>query len=372
MKKIPVAQPLFCGNEKKYVEDCLNSGWISSQGSYIEKFELAFANYIQVKHAITCSNGTVALHLALLAYDVQSGDEILIPTLTYIATANAVSYCGAKPVFIDSDPKTWNLDVTQLEAKITAKTKGIIAVHLYGHPAEMDIINEIAKKHNLFVIEDAAEALGAKYNSKLTGGLGNIGIFSFFGNKIITTGEGGMLTTDDASIATRLRLLKNQGMDPQRRYWFPIIGYNYRMTNIQAAIGLAQLEMIDQHLRLRQETAQHYYHYLTPWYPYLDVPTYKEYVWHSFWMFSITLKNNASRDDLMAKLQHDGIETRPVFYPLHIMPPYFEGPSDYPVAEKIAATSLNLPTYAGLSTAQIEYICSKVGSHLSENLACVS
>lgn len=378
MNHIPVAQPLFLGNEKKYVMDCLDTGWISSKGNYIEKFEREFANYIGVKHAITCTNGTVALHLALLAYDVKAGDEIIVPNLTYIATANAVSYCGAKPILVDSEPGTWNIDPNLIEKKITANTKGIIVVHLYGHPAEMDSINALAKKYNLFVIEDAAEAHGAKYKNKNVGSLADIATFSFFGNKIITTGEGGMITLNDDQIAEKIRLLKGQGMDPKRQYWFPSIGYNYRMTNIQAAIGLAQLETIKKHLQLRQEIAEHYFQQLSN-IDEISFPEKKPYVYHPFWMFSISLKVAAEdatqpslRDQLMMRLAEDNIETRPIFHPLHHLPPYAETQVSYKIAEKIAATSLNLPTFSSLNKAEIQRICRSVVNHLTREKQCVS
>ena len=241
---IPVAEPLLDGRETEYVLECLQTNWISSQGKFITQFESAFAEYCGVRHAIAVNNGTAALHLCLLALGVKAGDEVIVPSLTYVATANAVRYCNATPVFVDNDLRTFNIDANEIAAKITPSTKAIIPVHLYGHPADMDPILEIADKHRLFVVEDAAEAVGARYKDSRAGGIGTCAAFSFFGNKIITTGEGGMVTTNDEAIAARLRMLKGQGMDPDRRYWFPIIGYNYRMTNIAAAIGLAQLEQM--------------------------------------------------------------------------------------------------------------------------------
>ncbi|MEW6418728.1 MAG: DegT/DnrJ/EryC1/StrS family aminotransferase [Nitrospirota bacterium] len=361
-KHIPVASPLFIGNEKKYVIDCIETGWVSSIGKYIKEFEERFALFCKVKHAISCSNGTVALHLALLAYDVGPGDEIIVPTLTYVATANVVTYCGACPVFVDSDPETLNIDPRRIEEKITSKTKGIIIVHLYGHPADMDPVLEIARTHNLFVIEDAAEAHGALYKNRIAGSIGDIGAFSFFGNKIITTGEGGMVVTNDDIIAEKIRLLKGQGMDPKRRYWFPIVGYNYRLTNVQAAIGLAQLENISWHLNKRREVADLYYKYLQGLHDFLELPVEKGWARHSFWMFSILLKNSVkiSRDEFMRLLQTDGIETRPIFYPMHVLPPYKRSENKYPVADSIASRGLNLPTHALLTEENIVYIADKI------------
>lgn len=235
--KIPLAYPLLNGNEKKYVLDCLHTSWISSVGKYVDQFEKSFQDFCGTKYAISCANGTVALHLALLACGIGKGDEVIVPTLTYIASANAVSYCGALPVFVDSEKDTWNMDPAKIEEKINERTKAIIAVHLYGHPVNMEPILKIAEKYGLIVIEDAAEAHGAEYKGKKVGSIGHIGCFSFFGNKIITTGEGGMITTNDDALNEKIRLLKNQGMDQNRKYWFPVIGYNYRLTNLQAAIG---------------------------------------------------------------------------------------------------------------------------------------
>lgn len=359
-KKISIAKPIFNGNESKYVNDCLDSAWISSIGKYIKEFEEKFAKFVGVKHAISCCNGTVALHLSLLAYDIKPDDEIIVPTLTYIATANAVRYCGATPVFVDSEPETWNIDPNKIEEKITKKTRGIIVVHLYGHPVDMDPIMEIAKKYKLFVIEDAAEAHGAKYKNKLTGSIGDVGTFSFFGNKIITTGEGGMVVTNNDKLAEKIRILKGQGMDPKHRYWFIKVGYNYRMTNIQAAIGLAQLEKVSWHMAIRKKVAKLYYQNLRPLSQFVELPIEKEWATHSFWMFSIMLKDNVkiSRDEFMQRLADKGVETRPVFYPMHIMPPYSNKRTKFPVAEKIAERGLNIPTHALLTEVDIKYISS--------------
>src|SRR5881296_96641 len=250
---IPVSAPALVGREREYVLDCLESGWISSNGKYIERFESSFRKFCKTRHSISCTNGTVALHTALVGMNVRPGDEVLVPSLTFVATANAVMYCGARPVFIDSDPETWNMDPGTIGRQITSRTKGIIVVHLYGHPADMDAIGAIAQTHNLFVIEDAAEALGAAYKGKQVGGIGHVGTFSFYGNKIVTSGEGGMIVTNDDGLAARMRQLKGQGMDPGRRYWFPMIGYNYRMTNVAAAIGVAQMEKINWHMERRHE-----------------------------------------------------------------------------------------------------------------------
>ncbi len=362
MRKISVASPVFDGKEKEYVMDCLETGWISSIGKYIQAFEEAFAAFCGVKHALSCANGTVAIHLPLLAYDLKPGDEVIVPTLTYIASANAVKYCGATPVFVDSEPDTWNIDPAKIEAKLTSKTRGIIVVPLYGHPVDMDPIMALAKKHNLFVIEDAAEAHGALYKGKKAGSVGHVGTFSFFGNKVITTGEGGMVVTNDDALAEKMRLLKGQGMDPKRRYWFPIVGYNYRMTNVAAAIGLAQLENMDVHLQKRREIAAGYLKSLAGLSEYLDFQHEQTWARHTYWMFSILLKKRVpfNRDEFMRKLAEVGVETRPVFYPMHEMPPYFEPAGPYPVATDLASRGINLPTHGKLTQEDIDYIAQQI------------
>ncbi len=338
--------------------DCLQSTWISSNGKYIDRFEEAFGRFCETRHAISCSNGTVALHLALLALGVGPGDEVLVPTLTFIATANAVMYCGARPVFVDAEPETWNIDPALLETRVTPRTKGIIVVHLYGHPVDMEPVLEVARRHGLFVIEDAAEAHGARYRGRPVGPLGDMATFSFYGNKIITTGEGGMVVTDDAALADRVRQLKGQGMTPARRYWFPIIGFNYRLTNIAAAIGLAQLEMADWHMQRRREIAS--------WYR-ADLAGVRGITWqaeqpwarHAYWMFTVLVDEAVyDRDLVMARLGEQGIETRPVFYPLHTLPPYRADAAStaLPVAERIARDGLSLPTWGGLTREDVRYV----------------
>ncbi|NJM53531.1 MAG: DegT/DnrJ/EryC1/StrS family aminotransferase, partial [Blastocatellia bacterium] len=256
--KIPVAATTLNGNEKKYVNDCLETGWISSAGKYVGLFEESFAEFCGVRHAVACCNGTVALHLALASLGVTAGDEIIVPTLTFVATPNAVTYCGATPVFVDSEAETWNLNPAEVEAKITPRTKAIIAVHLYGHPAQMRKLKEIALRHKLFLIEDAAEAHGALCDGQKIGSIGDVSAFSFYANKIITTGEGGMVVTNDDALAEKIRLLRGQGMDPNRRYWHTVIGYNYRMMNLAAAIGLGQLEKVENQLEARRKIALQY------------------------------------------------------------------------------------------------------------------
>lgn len=358
---IPVSAPMLIGNEKKYVNDCIDSTWISSNGKYIDEFEDAFAKFCGAKYSISCCNGTVALHLALRGLGVGPGDEVLVPTLTFVATANAVTYCGARPVFLDSDGDTWNLDPALIEKKITPRTKGIVVVHLYGNPVDMNVIGEIAKRHGIFVLEDAAEAHGAEYNGKKAGTIGQVGIFSFYGNKIVTCGEGGMVITDDPKLAAHIRQMKGQGMDVNHRYWFPIIGYNYRMTNIAAAIGLGQLEKISWHLQRRLEIAAHYKAALRK-IPGIVLQKETPNSKHSHWIFSIVLSDTITinRDDVMQQLLQNGIETRPIFYPMHILPPYADQKVSLPVAERLAARGFSLPTWGGLTGNDLDFICEKL------------
>lgn len=373
MNRIQVAQPVLKGNERKYVMDCLDSSWISSVGKYIEAFEEAFAQFCGTKHAISTNNGTTALHLALVGLDLQPGTEVIIPTVTYIATANAVRYCGATPVLADVEPSTLNLDARDIERRITPRTKGIIAVHLYGHPADMTAINKVAQKHGLWVLEDAAEAHGAEINGVRVGSLGRCATFSFFGNKIITTGEGGMITTNDDGLAARLRLFRGQGMDPARRYWFPVIGYNYRMTNIQAALGLAQMETIAQSLAERERLAGWYNEMLAPLSDSLVLPTTQAWAKHVFWMYTVYVKSGgkSKRDAVIQALDDANIETRPVFYPMHILPPYFQL-GHFPVADDWAQRGINLPTHQGLQIADVHRIVDRLKAALMHPLVSYS
>ncbi len=365
MKRISVAEPKLAGNERKYVLDCLDTNWISSNGKYISAFEEAFAAFCGTKHAIAANNGTTALHLALVALGLEAGDEVIIPTVTYIATANAVRYCGATPVLVDACADTMNIDPAQIEARITKRTRGIIPVHLYGHPADMEAINAIARKHGLWVLEDAAEAHGAEVNGKRVGSLSDCATFSFFGNKIVTTGEGGAITTNDDELAAKLRLYRGQGVDPKRRYWFPVVGYNYRMTNIQAAIGLAQMETINAALEDRQVLAKMYDEALRPLASELVLPVTQPGMRHVFWMYTVFLRegDEARRDKVMRALDQAGIETRPVFYPMHVLPPYKEDNS-YPVADLWTQRGLNLPTHQFMTRADVDRIADALAQAL--------
>ncbi|NWG29551.1 MAG: DegT/DnrJ/EryC1/StrS family aminotransferase [Ignavibacteriaceae bacterium] len=362
--KYPVYQPNLGGNEKKYVQECLDSTWISSKGKFINQFENNFSNFTGIKNSVAVANGTVALHVALLALGVGKGDEVIVPTFTYIASVNAIHYTGAKPVFVDSAADTWQIDSKKIEEKISIKTKAIMAVHIYGHPCEMDEIKRIALKYKLFIIEDCAEAIGTFYNGRHAGSFGDISTFSFFGNKAITTGEGGMVCTNDDNLADLSIRIKGQGLAKNQEYFHDIIGYNYRMTNICAAIGCAQLERINEILINKRRVAQNYIDGLKE----LPLEYHKEIgkVKHSYWMFTILVKSEKQRIELRNYLKEFGIETRPTFHPVHTMPMYIDGNS-YPIAEDLGKRGINLPSYPDLSESDIRFITSKVSDYFYEN-----
>jgi perosamine synthetase len=366
---IPISKPSLGGNELQYVTDCLTSGWVSSVGSYVTRFEEAFAGFCNTAHAVTCSNGTTALHLALLALGVKPGDEVIVPTLTYVATANAVVYCGATAVFVDAEPATWNMDPARIEELITERTKGIIVVHLFGHPVDMDPILEIARRRGLFVLEDAAEAHGAEYKGRRVGSIGDAATFSFFGNKIITTGEGGMITTNDPDLAAEMRRLKNHGMDPSRKYWFETVGYNYRLTNVASAIGLAQLERIDWHLERRQQLAAWYREELSG-IPGLSWQAEEAWARHVWWLFTVVLDETIplTRFEALAGLQARGVEGRQIIYPIHRLPPYQDvgHRGRLPVSERVVERGLHLPTWSELTREQVGHVCESLRATVRE------
>ena len=359
---IPVATVDLTGNEEKYAVDAIRSSWISSSGAYLERFEREFAALSGTKASLAVCNGTVALHLALLGLDISPGDEVLVPSLTYVATANAVRYVGGEPVFVDVDPKTWCIDPDLLEDAITRRTKGIVAVHLFGHPADMDRINQIAAVHGLWVVEDAAEALGATYKGRPVGGLARVATFSFFGNKIITCGEGGAVTLDDEQMATRLRALRGQGMDPNRRYYFPITGYNFRLTNLACAILCGQLERIDEIFRRRRVIFENYDRMLAA-VPGAEPQPVAPWASISPWMYACAInakRFGCCRDDVIAALGKRGIETRPMFIALHTLPPFRENSRRrgevLPVTQRLSDTGIMLPTYTQLTRAEQERV----------------
>ena len=309
MKKIfiPVYEPELSGNELKYLTKCIKTNWISSLGEYVAQFEEDFGKFVGTRYAVSSSSGTTALHLALAALGIGKGDEVIVPDLTFVATANAVSYTGARPVFVDASHDTWNIDPRSMARKITKSTKAIIAVHLYGHSADMDAILALAKAHGLWVIEDAAEAHGAEYKGNKVGSLGDIGCFSFYGNKIITTGEGGMVVTNNADTAKRVKMLRDHAMSQDQVYWHEVIGYNYRMTNVQAAIGVAQLERIASIIEIKRENAMIYNSFLKD-IPGIVLPPELPWAKSVYWMYSILIEKTAgiSRNTLMLALKEKG------------------------------------------------------------------
>ncbi len=362
--KYPVYQPNLNGNEKKYVQECLDSTWISSKGKFIKQFEDNFSNFTGIKNSVAVSNGTVALHVALLALGIGISDEVIVPTFTYIASVNAIKYVNAKPVFVDSDPRTWQIDPSKIRDKISRRTKAIMAVHIYGHPCEMDEIKRIANKYKLFIIEDCAEAIGTFYNGRHAGSFGDISTFSFFGNKAITTGEGGAVCTNDDNLADLSIRIKGQGLAKNQEYFHDIIGYNYRMTNICAAIGCAQLERIEEILDKKYKLAEYYIDSIKN----LGIDYHKasENVKHSYWMFTILVNSEEERTKLRKFLSERGIETRPAFHPVHTMPMYLENES-YPVAEDLSKRGVNLPSYPDLTKADISFITSTIASFYDQN-----
>jgi len=359
---IPVYTPTLGACEEEYVLDAVRSGWISSLGEYVNRFERDFARFCGVAHGVSVCNGTVALHLALHALGIGPGDEVIVPALSFVASANAVQYTGAKTVFADVDPVTWTIDPAAIEPLISPRTKAIMPVHLYGHPAKMAEINAIAQAHGLLVVEDAAEAHGAAIGTRRTGGLGQIGAFSFYANKIITTGEGGMLTTDDAALAARCRLLRDHAMPPDRRYWHDEVGFNYRMTNLQAAVGVAQMARIHQFVERKRRIARQYSEMLADL-PGITLPVEMSGCTNVYWMYSVLVDApyRLTRDRLIPALRERGIDSRPFFHPLDTLPPYrSEKPA--PVALVLSRQGLNLPSAPSLTDEQIEYICTTLRS----------
>lgn len=344
---IPLVAPNLKGNEFKYLVDAFLSSWISSSGQYIERFEKDFARYCGCKHGIAVTNGTAALHLALLACDVRQNDEVIIPDLTFASPANAALYVGAKPVIVDVQQDSWCIDPDEIEKAITKRTKAVIVVHLYGQPCDMDRIMAIAKKHKLIIIEDCAEAHGASYNGKMLGSFGDVSCFSFFGNKVITTGEGGMCLTSSDEMNDRIRVLRDHGMNKQKRYWHDVVGYNYRMTNLQAAIGVAQLERIEEVLRERAQVEDTYRAILNDIdfieFQKHDLPGNQKITW-----LVTALIHDGKRDQYLDQMKKNGIDARIVFYPLSCMEIYKPYVFSNKVSKMISEKGISLPTQINL------------------------
>lgn len=358
-KFIPVAEPVLDGNEKKYIKKCIDTNWISSQGEFVEKFEEEFSDYCNVDYGVSTSNGTVALHLALEALDIGKGDEVIIPDLTFAATINTVIYTGATPILVDIDEDSWTISVDEIRKNINKNTKAIIPVHLYGQPCSMDEIVEIAKDNNLHIIEDCAEAHGAEFNKKKVGTFGDISCFSFYGNKIITTGEGGICLTDNKKLYKRMKKLRDHGMSPKKRYWHDEIGFNYRMTNMQAAIGVAQLEKIYDIISKRKWISEFYDNELG------NIPgvTLQKRLFNRekvCWMYSILIneESKVTRNEILKILDKHKIGNRPFFYPMHVMDIYKEYANNniFKKSKKVSQRGLNLPTSLNLTEEDLKRI----------------
>jgi perosamine synthetase len=368
---IPVSQPHMGEREKKYVNEALDANAISGVfGEFIDRFEADFAKFCDSKYAVSCSNGTTALHLAMAAAGVKEGDEVLVSTLTNMASFFAVLYLNAKPVPVDIDLQTLTMDPADLARKITKKSKAIMVVHLFGHPTDMDPINKLAADHNLLVFEDCAEAHGATYKGRKVGSLGNAGCFSFFANKILTTGEGGMITTDDPEIAKKARSLKALAFGTSNKFMHQDIGFNYRMTNLQAAVGCGQMDHADELVEKRRQIAQFYSKRFEQYQDYLCLPMEMDYAKSSYWMYHIVLRDSlvAKRTQIMHSLKEVGIETREGFIPYNLQEIFINrgwtSPDDCPNANKVAYASFYLPTGPAITELELDYVATKFCSIL--------
>jgi perosamine synthetase len=361
----PVSQPSITETEVAYVCDAVRSGWVSSIGKYVDDFERRFAHFCGTEYALATCNGTTALHLALTSLGIKAGDEVIVPDLTFVATANAVTYTGAKALTVDIDERTLCIDPKSVERAITPRTRAVIPVHLYGHPAEMDAINGIAKSRGLLVIEDAAEAHGAEYRGRKVGALGDCGVFSFYGNKILTSGEGGMITTSNRELYRRAKHLRDHAMSAERKYWHTELGYNYRLTNLQAALGVAQLERIDALLNKRR-TMVGWYRETLGANPRLRSNAETRGVTNAYWMFCLEVEGltEETRSELMRRLKHAGVDSRPYFRPISDMPMYPRAVT--PVAHRIASTGINLPSYFDIEQQDVQFICDAVRRNLDD------
>lgn len=363
---IPVNEPLLNGNEKKYLNECIDTGWISSEGPFIKQFEERLAAEVGRKHAIAVANGSVALDAALAVLDLAPGDEVIMPTFTIISCASAIVRVGAVPVVVDCDSETWNMDLNQVESKITSKTKAIMVVHIYGLPVDMDPIIALAKKHGLKIVEDAAEMHGQTYKGKECGSFGDISIFSFYPNKHITTGEGGMILTDDDSLAAKCRSLRNLCFNPEKRFVHDELGFNYRMTNLQAALGVAQLERLEEFVKIKRKMGS-YYNNLFSGVEGIQTPLAKtSYADNIYWVYGMVLNDEIPFDAVaaMKKLAQENIGTRPFFWPMHEQPVFkkmglFKDVS-CPVSEKIARRGFYVPSGLALTERQMDVVAEAV------------
>ncbi|MEO8471028.1 MAG: DegT/DnrJ/EryC1/StrS family aminotransferase [Chryseolinea sp.] len=358
---VPVNTPLLEGNEKKYLNECIDTGWISSEGSFLTRFESGFSSYVDRKYGVAVSSGSAALDIAIHALGIEKGDEVIMPTFTIISPALSVVRAGAIPVLVDSDPVTWNMDVGQISAKINSRTKAIVVVHIYGLPADMDPIIKLCNRHKLLLIEDAAEMHGQTYDKRRCGSFGNVSIFSFYPNKHITCGEGGMIVTDDKVLEERCRRLRNLAFEPSvRRFVHFDMGWNYRMTNMQAAIGLAQFEKIDQHLIKKRETGNRYNEGLKGLKDFMLPLSSTAYAENIYCMYGVVASSEAIAQMTVRKLHDDGVDTRPFFWCMHEQPVFRQmglfANEKYPTAERLARCGFYLPSGTGISHNQINHV----------------
>jgi len=365
LHRLPVMEPQMGDKELSYVTDCIKTNWVSSQGKYVLKFEEMLSDYCGMPYALAVSNGTAALQIALEALEIGKGDEVIVPDLTFAATINAVIHVNAIPVIVDVDPFTWNIDPGEIKKAISKKTKAVIPVHLYGFPADMPAIRTIAEYHGIKIIEDAAEALGSEIEGKKVGSFGDAAIFSFFGNKVITTGEGGMVLFNDKTSFERALKFRDHGMSKSKRYWHEVVGYNFRMTNLQAAVGVAQMEKIESIIHSKKDVSDAYQKILRDS-NYCNLPPQHPDIFNIHWLYTILLKDHKiDRDSLIEKMMLNGIDCRPIFYPLHLMEiykPYANGA--FPDATNIGGRGLSLPSSPNLTIDQIENVCSTLDSLL--------
>ncbi|MDP2666521.1 MAG: DegT/DnrJ/EryC1/StrS family aminotransferase [Candidatus Diapherotrites archaeon] len=359
MNLIPVTQYTYAGNELKYLQEVLESKWLGG-GPFVERFEKTFSGYCDMKYGCAVSNGTNALYLIYKVLGIGPGDEVIVPDNTFITPASMALHAGAKPVPVDVQSDTFNIDPVAVEKAITPRTKAIVPVHMLGHPADMDEINEIAAAHDIRVIEDAAEAHGAIYRKRKAGSLAPISFFSFYGNKTIASGEGGMILSDDHEFIETCRLQRGHGMRPEKRYWHEVIGYNYRMTDLQAAVGVAQLEKIDAFLERKHRIAKMYSELLSG-VKGIILPTVREYATHSYWMYQILVTDEfpISRDELAVELRKKNIDTRRAFYSVHVQPPY-RAEGNFPNSDICSATGLMIPMGANLTDDQVAYVADAI------------
>ncbi len=356
---IPILEPVLKGNELRYIQECIDTNWISSQGRFVKDFETRFSELHCNHAAVSVSNGTNALHLSLETLNIGFGDEVIVPNITFAACSNAVIHSGAEPVFCEIDAKTWCICPVEAEKLISEKTRAIMIVHLYGQIADLDSFKALTKKYGILLIEDCAEAIGSRYRGKLVGTFGDVSTFSFFGNKTISTGEGGMVLFKEKNLAKKSKILRDHGMQPRRKYWHDYVGFNYRLTNIQAAIGLAQLERFQEIINKKMIIFEWYKSFLTNVRGIAQLPLEIEFSQHSNWLFTLLLEDHIDKNFVIKSLLSSGIESREVFYPLNEMPPYlkYKCSKNITNSQRISKNGISLPSSVNLKVEDVIYIC---------------